>query len=155
MRFPASFPRANVSLLLPCFVLALAFPAWGALGDNVMSVQNDQIHMKGTLRSVANERYVLHEIRTASGGSVREFVSPGGSVFGLAWEGPNVPDLQQILGQYFETMKQAASQRRSRGPLIIHTPEFVFEQTGHMRSFRGRAYLPQDLPQSVDAAEIQ
>jgi hypothetical protein len=141
--------------LLPSFLLALAFPVWAALGDNTMSVQNDQARMKGTLRSVAGERFVMHEIRTPAGHAVREYVSPQGTVFGIAWEGPSVPDLQQVLGPYFDTMKQAAAQKSSRGPLIIDDGKFVFVQAGHMRAFRGSAYLSQELPQGVSATDIK
>ena len=142
-------------LLLSSLVLALALPAWAALGENTMSVQNDQVHMKGSLRSVTSQRYVMHEIRTPAGASVREYVSNSGTVFGVAWDGPGVPDLQQVLGSYFDTMKQAAASRRGHGPLVIDTPDFYFVQSGHMRSFRGSAYLPQQLPQGVDATEIK
>jgi hypothetical protein len=37
----------------------------------------------------------------------------------------------------------------------IETPEFVFQQTGHLRDFHGRAYLPQSLPQGVNASAIR
>ena len=142
-------------LLLPSFLLALVLPAWAALGENTMSVQNDQVHMKGTLRSVVSRRYVMHEIRTPAGASVREYVSNSGTVFGVAWDGPGVPDLQQVLGSYFDAMKQAAAARRAHGPLVIDTADFYFAQSGHMRSFHGSAYLPQQLPRGVDATEIK
>src|ERR1700722_19006066 len=32
---------------------------------------------------------------------VDEYVSPAGTVFAVAWHGPFVPDMQQILGSYF------------------------------------------------------
>lgn len=151
----SGFSRGTMRALLPCFLVALAFPAWAALGDNAMSVQSDQARMKGTLRSVVSERFVMHEIRTPAGHAIREYVSPAGSVFGVAWEGPSVPDLQQVLGSYFDTMKQAAAQKRTRGPLIVDTGSFVFVQTGHMRSFQGSAYLPQELPQGVSTTDIK
>jgi hypothetical protein len=49
-------------LLLSLLVLALPFPAWAVLGDTAASVLNDQARMKGTLRSVDNRTYVMHEI---------------------------------------------------------------------------------------------
>src|SRR5215475_5595250 len=83
----------TLRLLLPSVLLALAFPAWASLGDNVTSVQNDKAHMKGSMRSVATQRYVKHEIQVPTGQVVREFVSLEGTVFGVAWEGPFQPDL--------------------------------------------------------------
>ena len=105
----------------------------------------------------ATQRYVKHEIQVPTGQIVREFVSPDGNVFGVAWEGPFQPDLQQVLGGYFDTMKQAvaAQQRHGRGPISIETSGFVFEQGGHARNFHGRAYVPAMVPQGVDITEIQ
>ncbi len=144
-----------MNLVMTALLLAIALPAWAALGESALSVQNDQVHMRGTLRALTTDRYILQEIRTSSGGSVREYLTPGGAVFGVAWDGPGVPDLQQILGSYFETMKQAAARRNTHGPLVIDTPEFYFAQSGHMRSFRGTAYLPQQLPEGVKAGDVK
>jgi Protein of unknown function (DUF2844) len=155
---PFGFPNGKtVRRLLPSVLLALAFPAWASLGDNVTSVQVDKARMKGTLRSVATQQYVKHEIQTPTGQMVREFVSPEGTVFGVAWEGPFQPDLQQVLGSYFEPVKQAVSaqQRHGHGPISVETSGFVFQQGGHARSFHGRAYVPSMVPQGVDVTEIQ
>jgi Protein of unknown function (DUF2844) len=155
---PFGFPNGRAfRLLIPSVLLALAFPAWASLGDNVTSVQTDKAHMKGTLRSVAAQRYVTHEIQVPTGQLVREFVSPEGNVFGVAWEGPFQPDLRQVLGSYFDTVKQAvaAQQRHGHGPISIENSGFVFQQSGHARDFRGRAYVPAMIPQGVDVTEIQ
>jgi hypothetical protein len=155
---PFGFPNGrSLHLLLPAVLLALAFPAWASLGDNVTSVQKDNVRMKGALRSVATQRYVKHEIQVPTGQKVREFVSPDGNVFGVAWEGPQPPDLQQLLGSYFEPVKQAvaAQQRHGHGPIDVETSGFVFRQGGHARSFRGSAYVPAMVPQGVDVTEIQ
>ena len=154
---PFGFPNGKaIRLLLPSLVLALAFPAWASLGDNVTTVQNDKARMKGTLRSVAAQSYVTHEIQVPSGQKVREFVSTEGTVFGVAWEGPFQPDLQQLLGSYFEPVKQAVAQQHcGHGPIFVETSGFVFQQGGHARSFHGRAYVPSMVPQGVDVTEIQ
>jgi hypothetical protein len=155
---PFGFPNGKtIRLLLPSLLLALAFPAWASLGDNVTTVQNDKVHMKGALRSVAAQNYVKHEIRIPTGQMVREFVSSDGTVFGVAWEGPFQPDLQQLLGSYFEPVKQAvaAQQRHGHGPISVETSGFVFQQGGHARSFHGRAFVPAMVPQGVDVTDIQ
>jgi hypothetical protein len=158
---------SGAGILLASFFLMLPFPAWAALGDNAASVLTDQASMKGTLRSTDNRTYVLHEITMSSGAKVREFVTPGGAVFGVAWEGQVPPDFQLLLGAYFQQAQQAsaaqraASQpdgapvRRGRGPTVIETPGLVLYQTGHMRSFHGQAYIPQLVPQGVQASEIR
>lgn len=151
-RGPAPGPRR---LLLAVFLLPL--PMWAVLGDNAASVLADQARMKGTIRSVDNRAYVLHEITMPSGAKVREFVSPGGAVFGVAWEGQFPPDFQRLLGPYYQQAQTAAQpdSRRRRGPVVIETPGLVFYQTGHTRSFHGQAYIPQLVPQAIQASDIR
>ncbi len=143
-----------VALLL---ILIVPLPARAALGDNAASVLSDQARMKGTLHSSDLKTYVVHEI-TASGTVVREYVSPGGLVFGVSWEGQFPPDFQQLLGPYYEQAKQAAAQDQPhprRAPIAIDTPALVFWQTGHPRSFHGVAYIPQLVPNGVLASDIR
>lgn len=152
------FPGARAARgILLCALLGLVSPAWAALGDNSASVQVDSVRMNGTLHRIATEHYTIQEIRTSNGQTIREFVSPGGSVFGVAWEGPTTPNLEQLLGSFFEPFRQASQQRQpqSRGPLLIETPTLVVQQSGHLRAFRGRAFLPAALPRGVQSSEIQ
>jgi Protein of unknown function (DUF2844) len=168
LRFVGMYSEMAARILLSCLVLTLPFPAAAVLGDTAASVLNDQARMKGTLRSVDNRTYVMHEITSSTGTVVREFVSPQGAVFGVAWEGQFSPDLQQLLGPYYQqaqqaqaaaqqaTSQEATSQqpRRRRAPIVIETPGLVLYETGHMRSFHGQAYIPQLVPQGVQASDI-
>jgi hypothetical protein len=77
-------------------------------------------------------------------------------VFGVAWQGPSMPDLRQLLGVYFDQYVEAAAARRTRrAPVLVELPGLVVHSSGHMRAFSGKAYLPQGLPQGVTAEEIQ
>jgi len=120
-------------------------------------VLNDQARMKGTLRSVDVKTYVMHEITTPAGTIVREYVSPAGAVFGVAWEGQFPPDLEKLLGPYYEQAKQAAQPREQHGraPISVETPGLVVQQTGHPRSFHGQAYIPQLIPQDAKSGDIR
>jgi len=152
-------------ILLSAVVLALPFPASAVLGDTAASVLNDQARMKGTLRSVDNRTYVMHEITSPTGTVVREFVSPQGAVFGVAWEGQFPPDLQQLLGPYYQQAQQAQKKsleqqgsqqpRARRAPISVETPGLVLYETGHVRSFHGQAYIPQLVPQGVQTSDIR
>lgn len=158
-------------MLWPALLMLLAIPMWASLGDTASSVLNDQVQWKGTLSSVDNTTYVLHEITMPSGAKVREFVSPAGAVFGIAWEGQFPPNFQQLLGPYYQQVQQAIADqkaaqqaselqggtttRRRRGPVMIDTPGIVFAQSGHTRSFHGVAYIPQLVPQGVQASDIR
>src|SRR5271165_7194677 len=142
-------------------ILLLPFPAAAVLGDTSASVLDDQARMNGTLRSVDNHTYVMHEI-TSSGTVVREFVSPQGAVFGVAWEGQFPPDLQQLLGPYYQQAQQAREKsqqegsqqpRPRRAPIAVETPGLVLYETGHMRSFHGQAYIPELVPPGIQTSE--
>jgi hypothetical protein len=145
----------GVSLLL--FLLPL--PALAALGGDVASVHEDQAQMKGTLKTTEATTFTLHEIKAGNGTVVHEYVSPGGEVFGVSWQGPFIPDMQQLLGTYFQPYTAAAQAQRAahrgRAPLNIQQPSLVVESNGHMRSYSGRAYDPGKLPQGVTANDIR
>jgi hypothetical protein len=141
------------------FVVGTSFPAWAALGGDIASVQADQVHMQGTRRVTNAAAYTVHEIQGASGTGVREYVSSDGKVFGVAWQGPYLPDMRQLLGSSFEQYAQAAKAQRStrmrRGPRLIEEPGLTVEMSGHPRSFSGRAYIPGMLPPGVPAEDIR
>jgi len=142
----------NIGLMM----LFVPFSASAALGGGVASVQADQIQMNGTLRTAAVGKYTEYEIQVPSGTVVREYVSSAGVVFAVAWEGPSLPDLRQVLGTYFEQYVEAAkTQGGGAGPRVIRQPGLVVHAGGHMRAFSGRAYIPQMLPQGVSPDEIQ
>lgn len=145
--------------LLSVTLLIIALPAWAGLGEDVSSVQADQAQMQGSLRSTQTQAYTVHEIQAATGTTVREYVSASGKVFGVAWQGPWPPDMRQILATYFEPYQQAAqaqiSARAGRRPLMIEQPGLIVQSGGHMRSFTGRAYIPEMLPAGVSAEAIR
>ena len=140
-------------------VVCSVSPAWGALGGDISSVQADQLHMQGSLRTTSTAAYTVHEIQGANGMVVREYVSSASKVFGVAWQGPWRPDMRQILGNYFEQFGQAMQSRSKirmgRRPVMIELPGLVVEQSGHARAFSGRAYVPEMLPTGVQIGEIQ
>ncbi len=139
-------------------LLALSGVASASLGGDVASVQVDQARMNGVLHVEATPGYAVHELRLPGGTRVREYVSRG-TVVGIAWQGPFRPDLQQLLGAYFDEFQEAArvakSKRPGRGPLLVDEPDLVVHVGGHARAFVGRAYDPGLLPPGLSAADIQ
>jgi hypothetical protein len=166
---PAAFIKAGPLVVgAVALILGAAFPAWAALGGDFASVQADQVHMQGKLRTTAMASYTVHEIQTASGTVVREYVSlsgtsasgtSAGKVFAIGWKGPWPPDMRQVLGSYFDQYVQAAKAQRAvrvgRRPLVIEEPGLVMNVGGHPRGFVGRAYVPEMLPAGVRAEDIQ
>lgn len=146
------------SMLLAGLVLltaAFVAPARAALGGVEASVESDRLQIGATLHVLAMPSYTVHELQAPSGTVVREYVSPQGTVFGVAWHGPSMPDLRQVLGTYFDRYVEATASRRMRGPLSIEQPGLVVQSGGHMRAFVGRAYIPEALPPGVTADSVR
>jgi hypothetical protein len=114
--------------------------------------------MQAKLTTTQAGAYTVHEIQTPTGTVVREYVSKAGNVFAVAWRGPWIPNLQELLGKYFGEF-QAAVQGPNRHPghmpLSVHQPDLAVEMSGHMRDFSGRAYLVREIPAGVDLKWIQ
>ncbi len=156
---------ATHMVLLAGLVFASLFlpsRASAALGGDVTSVEADQQQMKAKRAVQTNAKYSVHEITTPYGTVVREYVSANGTVFGVAWRGPFLPNLQQLLGSYYGEFAQAAQDaknaqpRRSRNlPVTVQHPDLILHSGGHMRAFVGHAYVPGSIPQGVDAQEIR
>jgi hypothetical protein len=147
-------------LVMAALIVATApVGAWASLGGDAASVQADQIHLQGRRTMKAGESYTVHEIQGSSGTVVREYVSPEGKVFGIAWQGPWMPDMRQLLGTYFDEYARANQARQGarvrRGPVLINEPGLVVQIGGHPRAFAGRAYVPEMLPSGVRAESIQ
>lgn len=144
--------RALLSLL----TLLLATPAWAALGEHADSVARDKERLRGEVQESAHEGHEVHQITAAGGTLVREYVAPSGLVFGVAWEGPNMPDLAALLGSHYAAFRQAVIHSgRRRAAVVLCTGDLVVESGGHMRAFRGRAYLPGLVPRELGAAVVR
>lgn len=144
---------------LTTVVLSLLFaaPAWSVLGEPERTVTSDQQRLQGELRSETRQGYTVHEITAADGMKVKEYVAPGGMVFGVSWSGPVMPDLQNLLGTYFAEFQKSADSApapRRRG-LAVRTDRVVVESAGHMRAFHGRAYVPSLLPGQITEEVVQ
>jgi hypothetical protein len=141
-------------------VAAYPFRAAATLGQDATSVNADRVKMQGALLNITqNDRFTVHQLQSATGTTIREYVSTTGMVLAVSWDGPWLPDLQQMLGPYFDAYQRNAAAvrnaRRSHGPITIRTGEMVIQVGGHPRAFTGRAYIERMLPQGVPAAAIR
>lgn len=141
--------------LLCLIVSAFSYSAFAALGGDVTSIQADQAHMRAQRRVIQNPAYTVHEMQSESTTVVREFVSPDGKVFGISWQGPSRPDLQQMLGSYYSEFTAARPTHRMHGPVTIRTQNLVIQSGGHMRALTGRAYIPAMVPADVRLEDIK
>ena len=104
------------------------------------------------------QAYRVHQLTTANGITVREYVSPNGLVFGISWGGRFMPDVRQLLGDYVNNLQSASAAqtriRHLRG-LTVKTSDFVFTSFGHMQSWAGSAYVPSLVPTNVSAEVVR
>lgn len=107
----------------------------------------------------AASSYTVRETRLASGTVVREYVGQDGTVFGVAWQGQQMPDLSALLGTYFPQYIAGLKANRAagavRGPAAVEQSGLVVHSGGHMGAFSGEAWLPQALPAGVSTSDIQ
>lgn len=140
---------ALFAALIPCIAAA-------ALGEPEASVQTDGAMFHGSIKTTEHASYRLHEIQLPSGTTLREFAGSDGKVFAVAWNGPNVPNLRQTFGRYYDAFVTAARSKHSgHTHLQIQQNDLVVQSIGHMRAFVGRAYLPQAVPSGVDLGELR
>jgi hypothetical protein len=136
--------------------LLVCAPALATLGEDVATVENDRVQMKAQLRTTSVAGFTVHEFESPTGTIVREYVSAGGKVFAVAWQGPVLPDFRQTLGRYFDEYHNAAnSPRVGRRHLEVTGSDLVVESHGHMRAFYGFAYVPSLLPPNFTADDIK
>jgi hypothetical protein len=148
--------RAVASSFLLCAGVCVSLPTLATLGGTVDTVQGDGLSMHATRHVATHASYDVHELALGSGTLVREFVAPSGVVFGVAWQGPIKPDLNQLLGAQFPRMVAAAqSPHGDHRTLSVHAADLVIDSGGRMRSFAGRAYLPALVPAGVPVGHIR
>jgi hypothetical protein len=148
--------RLNHLKYLAAAMMALPTLAFASLGGTVSSVQTDQVNMKATMHVASKStKFTVHEIEMTTGTQVREYVGTDGKVFGVAWSGPAMPDLRQVLGSYFETFTKSTNVTKSgHSKMMVHESNLVVRSSGHMRAYRGNAYVPSMLPEGVTSNQI-
>jgi hypothetical protein len=171
------------ALVLPCSLGALtaAQSAHAALGSAPMTppadssvssrvVQPAGAATQSVMRSASSaasaasassaSSYTVRETTLGNGTVVREYLGADGAVFGLAWRGPQMPDLSDLLGSYFPqyvggVKAVRAARGNARGPVSVDQSGLVVRSGGHMGAFSGVAWLPSALPAGVSGSDIQ
>jgi hypothetical protein len=138
-------------------VASVTLPAFAALGGDATSVDADVAKMKGQAHATPAVGYTVSQITLSTGTVVNEYVTPGGKVFAVTWKGPSVPDLQQTLGSYFSAFQAAGSvpHGANHHQLRVQQSDFVLQTGGHMRAWRGAAYVPSLLPPNFSLDDIK
>jgi uncharacterized protein DUF2844 len=134
--------------MLLCLTLG-TLPTWASLGQSEASVTADQQRMKSEDRVQSLQAYKVHQLTSANGTTVREYVSPQGLVFGITWQGRFMPDMNQLLDTYvnnLQTAPPARTQIRHLRGLSVNTSDFVYSNFCTMQICKGSAYVPGLVP---------
>jgi hypothetical protein len=152
----------KLSGLLIGFSLALTIivapQVQATLGESANSItvnKKSLLAVRSTTRTSSN--YTVHEFQSETI-TVREYVSPSGIVFGIAWNGLTHPDLTPLLGSYASEHKKSLShvkRQPGRRYVKVKSANVIVEKWGHMRNLQGRAYAPELIPQGVNVDEIK
>ena len=148
-----------ISLGVSMAFLAIHRQTQATLGESLDSIAADQNAIPAVKRTPAvSNAYSIHEY-ALNGTTVREYVSPSGIVFGIAWNGLTHPDLRPLLGsyagEYEAVLRQTSRKPGLRRHEALKTDRVVVEKWGHMRNLQGRAYAPALIPSGVTPDEIK
>lgn len=141
------------AFLLP---VLLPLPALAGLGDPATPQASVSGGAQVIRRAVPARSYTVQDIQARGGITIREYVAADGKVFAVSWSGPVMPDLEALLSKYFEPYRAELQKRGpGRAPVVLKRDDLVVESGGHMRAFRGRAWLPALLPADMAIDEIR
>ena len=140
-------------------VSTLSAAAAAAAQGNASAVARLAAQSTASGAAATSSAYTVQQTTLANGTVVREYLTQSGTVFGVAWSGPQPPDLSTLLGSYFPQYVAGVKASRAagmvRGPGAVEGSGLVVHAGGHMGAFSGQAWLPQALPAGVSASDIQ
>lgn len=132
--------------------------AWATVGQGTSSVQSDMAQLKGkNLKITTNSVYTTYSFY-ARGDTIKEYANSSGVIFAMTWRGVTQPLLRDVLGKYYNgySSKFAARvQARIRHPFVVKTPSIKVMRGGHMRDWRGVAFVQSLAPSGVTAGDLQ
>ncbi|MFC0575774.1 DUF2844 domain-containing protein [Paraburkholderia solisilvae] len=149
--------RATVGLVAGAMFALTAWPACAQLGGMQTATPD------AGSEAIANNTLADAGIRirgwTDEGGTaIREYATRDGLIFAYTWQGPTMPDLNRLLGQYQTSYRAQAAALAGAGAslhaLRVALPDVVVDSGGQMRSYVGRAWLPAALPPGVVPADL-
>lgn len=150
-------------MIMPAFSLCLALalsgeiPVFAALGAPSATVEYDREKLNAAHRSEIRAGYTVH-ILEGPGATVREYASPAGVIFGLAWNHQTgLLDLQGLFGPYYAEYTQALADQSPphRRAHRMTTDHLVIERGGRMGAVWGRAWVLPLLPPGISEDHIQ
>ena len=137
-------------LLIPQFCHA-------TLGQGTDSIAKVEAMAMTSRKTSSGTGYTIQTISSASY-TVKEFQRPDGVIFAVAWQGAARPDLQVILGDYFQEFTLAHEEKMKVAhtrPVRVESANVVVSFGGHMRNLTGLAYVPKLVPTGVNVESLR
>jgi hypothetical protein len=131
--------------------------AQAVLGEKETSIEQDRTKVHSAARVRTQSPHYTSHVLAGSLVTVTEFVNSDGVVFAVSWHGIIKPDLQSLLGSFYEefhALDAARARTPSRHPTQINTSKAVVLRSGHMRDIRGTAYIPSLVPADVNIGTL-
>ena len=146
--------RGGVALVLG---LLLAPAVRAGLGERVETVARDHAAPGAPARKVTPMAHCdLHEITSAQGLRIREYVARDGTVFATTWSGPAMPDLKVALaGHYAEYHAAAQAHRGGHHVFSMSSDRLVIRVVKLPRGLVGSARVPALVPAGMDLNDIR
>lgn len=151
-------PSTGLHLLLPVVLAALSTSTQATLGEKADGVSSESIRLSAILTTSAQSLYTDNTLLQASGLTIHEYSRADGTIFAVAWTGPVMPDLQQLLGTYFTQFVSAREQAGPQGGLSrFHSTSdrLVIRSSGRLGAFSGLVYDPALVPDGVTPEQLQ
>lgn len=152
----AMLPRAIRTCTLACVACCTYQYAHAELGGAAMP---PQAAGKTVQRAQVTGLYRVQSTIDDGGTTLYEYSSSAGQVFAYTWQGPTMPDLQTLLGRFYDSYRAGATPDRTTARSLhgmrVEQPDVVVESGGQMRSYVGRAWLPNALPAGVSADDLR
>ena len=138
---------AAMTVIAGC-CLGAARDANATLGGDAASVTANQQKLSATRKIKKVKTGDRHDLELASGIVVHEYVSASGAVYAITWSGPQMPNLQELLGPYFAQLSKR-DRRGGHHHLNVTGTDLVVQSQGRRHSFSGRAWVPSLVPAGV------
>jgi hypothetical protein len=147
----SNFAAAVLAIAMSCASAAAHAELGGAMpAQTDASASSPHPVLNGALR--------MRTLTDAGNTTINEYATNTGEVIAYAWQGPTMPDLRELLGEYAASYRAGAAAATADGNLHVSRvarPDVIVESGGPMRGYVGRAWLPAALPPGVTADAFQ
>lgn len=129
-----------------------------SLGNTYDNKLSNNTNYKATRLLVSSNNlksnYTTHTDTNEAGVSITQYVDNNtGKVFAVTWSGSTLPNLEDILGQYFQEYVNN-NNVKSLHANSVQDSDLVVKNSGHVRAFKGIAYLKSLVPANVNIQDI-